>query len=120
MSRPSAQEIRLSTLLDHAGVKPVAPTGADPLIGGATLDSRRVGPGDLFFALRGYTTFHPTLSVITGEMEMTDEVRADPALFVLVSNGNDIKRRMMIGYAQAVAGGVREREVVALDVGARC
>ena len=45
---------RLSTLLDAAGVQPIGQPGADPDIVGATLDSRQVGPGYLFFAIRGF------------------------------------------------------------------
>jgi UDP-N-acetylmuramoyl-L-alanyl-D-glutamate--2,6-diaminopimelate ligase len=45
--------IRLSALLEASDVRPLAPTGADPLIRGAALDSRRVEPGDLFVAIRG-------------------------------------------------------------------
>jgi len=45
---------RLSSLLERAGVRPLADPGADPEIRGACLDSRRVGPGDIFFALRGF------------------------------------------------------------------
>ncbi len=45
--------MRLSTLLQAAGIVPLAPIGPDPEIRGATLDSRRVGPGDVFFALAG-------------------------------------------------------------------
>lgn len=44
---------RLSSLLERAGVQPLADPGANPEIRGACLDSRRVGPGDLFFAIRG-------------------------------------------------------------------
>jgi UDP-N-acetylmuramoyl-L-alanyl-D-glutamate--2,6-diaminopimelate ligase len=46
--------IRLSTLLEGAGVQVLGDTGADPVIRGVTLDSRRVGPGDIFFAVQGY------------------------------------------------------------------
>jgi UDP-N-acetylmuramoyl-L-alanyl-D-glutamate--2,6-diaminopimelate ligase len=45
--------MRLSELLDAAGVVPLAPIGADPEIHGASLDSRRVEPGQIFFALAG-------------------------------------------------------------------
>ncbi len=58
-------------------------------------------------ALRGFTTLHPTLSVIAGEMEISDAAREDPLLFVMVSNGIEIKRRILEGYRQARAGGVR-------------
>ncbi|HXV77766.1 MAG TPA: UDP-N-acetylmuramoyl-L-alanyl-D-glutamate--2,6-diaminopimelate ligase, partial [Candidatus Polarisedimenticolaceae bacterium] len=40
-------------MLRGAGVRPVASYEPDPLVRSATLDSRRVEPGDLFFALRG-------------------------------------------------------------------
>jgi len=45
---------RLSTLLEEARVHPLAAIGADPMIRGAALDSRRIEPGDLFFAIRGF------------------------------------------------------------------
>ena len=45
--------MRLSQLLDAAGIVPLAPVGPDPEIRGATLDSRRVEPGEIFFALAG-------------------------------------------------------------------
>jgi len=44
---------RLSELLHAAGIVPLAPIGPDPEIRGAALDSRRVGPGEIFFALAG-------------------------------------------------------------------
>ena len=44
---------RLSALLSGANVRPVAPVGADPVIAGVALDSRRVEPGTLFFAIVG-------------------------------------------------------------------
>jgi UDP-N-acetylmuramoyl-L-alanyl-D-glutamate--2,6-diaminopimelate ligase len=49
------REVRLSDLLDAARIRPLAEVGADPLIRGASLDSRRTRPGDLFFAIRGFT-----------------------------------------------------------------
>lgn len=52
----SVRATRLSTLLDRAAIELLAPLGADPEIRGAALDSRRVEPGDLFFALRGERT----------------------------------------------------------------
>jgi UDP-N-acetylmuramoyl-L-alanyl-D-glutamate--2,6-diaminopimelate ligase len=46
--------MRLSALLQAAGVQPAEPAGADPVIEGVQLDSRRVQGGDLFFALPGF------------------------------------------------------------------
>lgn len=43
----------LVSVLDAAGVVPLAPVPASLLIGGVRVDSRTVQPGDLFFALRG-------------------------------------------------------------------
>jgi UDP-N-acetylmuramoyl-L-alanyl-D-glutamate--2,6-diaminopimelate ligase len=46
---------RLSTLLREAEINPLADTGADPVISGASMDSRRVTSGDLFFSIRGFS-----------------------------------------------------------------
>jgi UDP-N-acetylmuramoyl-L-alanyl-D-glutamate--2,6-diaminopimelate ligase len=46
--------MRLSTLLQAAEIRPLAEIGADPEVGGVSLDSRRITPGDLFFAIRGF------------------------------------------------------------------
>jgi UDP-N-acetylmuramoyl-L-alanyl-D-glutamate--2,6-diaminopimelate ligase len=40
-------------MLRGAAVRPHGPAGADPIICGVSLDSRTVGPGDLFLALPG-------------------------------------------------------------------
>jgi UDP-N-acetylmuramoyl-L-alanyl-D-glutamate--2,6-diaminopimelate ligase len=45
--------MRLSRLLEDAGVRPLSPVGADPEITGVGLDSRRIAPGEMFFALKG-------------------------------------------------------------------
>lgn len=45
--------MRLSAMLDGSGVRPLAAPGADPEIAGMSLDSRTVGPGDLFLAIPG-------------------------------------------------------------------
>ena len=50
----TGQVMRLSALLEGAGVRPLAVIGADPEIRGAHLDSRRIERGDLFFAIRGF------------------------------------------------------------------
>jgi UDP-N-acetylmuramoyl-L-alanyl-D-glutamate--2,6-diaminopimelate ligase len=44
----------LSTLLKEAEIRPLADIGADPEIGGISIDSRRITPGDLFLAIRGF------------------------------------------------------------------
>ena len=49
-----APAARLSELLRGAKLTPLAPIGPDPEISGAALDSRRIEPGDLFFAIQGY------------------------------------------------------------------
>jgi len=47
--------MRLSTLLADSGVRSLATSGGDPEIEGVSLDSRRIEPGDLFLAIRGFT-----------------------------------------------------------------
>ena len=49
----SGAAARLSSLLERAGIRPLTDPGANPEIRGACLDSRRAGPGDIFFAVRG-------------------------------------------------------------------
>ncbi len=44
---------RLSDLLSGAGIVPLEQVETDPAICGVQLDSRRIGDGDLFFALKG-------------------------------------------------------------------
>ena len=44
--------IRLAELVRHLP-EPVAPPGSNPLVAGIQLDSRKVGPGDLFVAMAG-------------------------------------------------------------------
>ena len=46
--------MRLSALLEGANIRPLAVNGSDPVIRGASLDSRRIGPGDLFVAVHGF------------------------------------------------------------------
>ena len=45
--------MRLSRLLERAGIRPQAPVGPDPEITGVGLDSRSLLDGEMFFALRG-------------------------------------------------------------------
>jgi imidazolonepropionase-like amidohydrolase len=90
------------------GVKEALRAGVDSIEHGAELDAESLR---LFNnnpkSLRGYTTLHPTLAVVGPEMELTDEIRADPDRYVFYMNGQEIKRRMLIGYKQAVDGGVK-------------
>jgi UDP-N-acetylmuramoyl-L-alanyl-D-glutamate--2,6-diaminopimelate ligase len=58
---------KLSTLLERARVQVLGQPGADPVIRGACLDSRRVGPGDIFFAVQGFK--------VDGERFVTDAIR---------------------------------------------
>lgn len=44
---------KLRSLLDRAGVRPLAAPSVDPLVTGLTDDSRKVQPGDCFVAVRG-------------------------------------------------------------------
>ncbi|MCP3985647.1 MAG: amidohydrolase family protein [bacterium] len=91
-----------------SGVKEALRAGVDSIEHGAELDEEAIA---LFLdnpnSLRGYTTLHPTLSVIAKPIELTEEIREDPALFILVSNGREVARRMTEGFEQAVAGGVK-------------
>lgn len=50
----TSREARLSDLLRGAGIGVPGSIGADPVILGASLDSRRVREGDVFFAIRGF------------------------------------------------------------------
>jgi imidazolonepropionase-like amidohydrolase len=89
------------------GVLEALRAGVDSIEHGAELDDEAIrlfknNPN----SLRGYTTLHPTLSVIAGDVELTAEVRSNPALFVMHSNGNVIKERMLAGFDRAVAEGV--------------
>ena len=90
------------------GVLEALRAGVDSIEHGASLDPEAIA---LFLdnprSLRGYTTLHPTLSVIAGPLEVTDEVRANPALLVMVTNGMMIRDEMIAGYRQAVEAGVR-------------
>ena len=41
--------MRLSAIIEGSRIRPLAAVGADPDIRGASLDSRRIEPGDVFF-----------------------------------------------------------------------
>jgi len=90
------------------GVLEALEAGVDNVEHGAELDARAIALfKDNPRALRGYTTLHPTLSVVAGERRVTDAVRSNRILYIMTMNGNDIRRRMITGYEQAVAAGVR-------------
>jgi imidazolonepropionase-like amidohydrolase len=90
------------------GVREALLAGVDSIEHGASLDDEIL---ELFRrnpkALRGHTTLHPTLSVVMDPMQITDEVRANPKLFVMMTNGNMIREEMITGFRQALAGGVK-------------
>lgn len=90
------------------GVLEALRAGVDNIEHGAELDDEAIA---LFLdnpnSLRGFTSLHPTLSVISTAGEVTDEVRADPRLYVITANGQRIKEAMLKGFRQAVEGGVR-------------
>ncbi len=67
----------LSALLAGSSVRPLALSGGDPLIRGTALDSQRVEPGDLFFALRGLRAH--------GEDHVPDALRRGAAAVVAES-----------------------------------
>ena len=48
------RSVRLSVLLQDSQVVPLGAIGADPEILGASMDSRRIEPGNLFVAVRGF------------------------------------------------------------------
>lgn len=73
----TARATRLSALLEASHVRPMAPVGADPLIRRVTLDSRRVEPGDLFLAIRGFQA--------DGEAFVPDAIRRGASAVVAAS-----------------------------------
>ncbi len=91
-----------------AGVKEALRAGVDNIEHGAELDDEAIA---LFKnnprSLRGYTTLHPTLSVISGGLELTDAVRENPAAYIMFQNGAQVKKAMISGYKRAVAGGIK-------------
>jgi UDP-N-acetylmuramoyl-L-alanyl-D-glutamate--2,6-diaminopimelate ligase len=87
----TARSARLSTLVEGSNVRPLAVTGADPLIRGASLDSRRVEPGDVFFAIRGLHA--------NGEAFVPDAIRRG-ALAVIAESPPPTKLDSSIGWVQ--------------------
>jgi len=58
-------------------------------------------------SLRGHTTLHATLSVVAVAREVNDDVRGDRFRYIMTMNGNEIRERMLTGFRQGVAGGVK-------------
>ena len=87
----TVQASRLSALLAAAAVEPLAAIGADPLIRGATVDSRRVEPGYLFFAIPGFS--------VHGERFVADAVSSGACAVIAESpRPSDLDSR--IGWVQ--------------------
>ena len=90
------------------GVLEALEAGIDNVEHGAELSERAISLfKDNPKALRGYTSFHPTLSVVASAREVTDAVRANRTLYIMTLNGNDIRKRMITGFGQAVEAGVK-------------
>lgn len=87
----TVQASRLSALLAAAAVEPLAAIGADPMIRGATVDSRRVEPGYLFFAIPGFS--------VHGERFVADAVSSGACAVIAESpRPSDLDSR--IGWVQ--------------------
>ncbi|MFP4079247.1 MAG: Mur ligase family protein, partial [Ectothiorhodospira sp.] len=74
------QPWRLARLLEAVGV--AVPPGMDPLVSGLALDSRRVGPGEVFFALAGgdgHGLHHAHQAVARGAVAVVWEPADDAA-----------------------------------------
>lgn len=90
------------------GVLEALRAGVDNIEHGAELDDEAIA---LFennpHSLRGYSTLHPTLSVVSRELAIDDSAIADPVVHVMTVNGNVIRERMISGFKTAIARGVR-------------
>jgi len=90
------------------GIKQTLRAGVDNIEHGAALDDEAV---DLFInnprALRGYSSLHPTLSMGAGLPPLTDEIRNDPAGYIVYQNGKRITEGSRSGYKTAVKHGIR-------------
>ncbi len=87
------REIPLSEILEGSAIRPLADVGADPLIRGASLDSRRTEPGDLFFAIRGFN--------VDGERFAADAIRRG-ARAVVAESPRPASIADEIGWVQVV------------------
>jgi imidazolonepropionase-like amidohydrolase len=89
------------------GVLEALRAGVDIIEHGAELDAEAIALfADNPESLRGYSTLHPTLSVLVSVGEPADALRDDPRRYVIAVNGARIKKAMITGYRQAVAAGV--------------
>jgi imidazolonepropionase-like amidohydrolase len=90
------------------GVLEALRAGVDNIEHGASLDKEAVA---LFLnnprSLRGYTTLHPTLSVLAGPLVLTDVLDADPRLQIMYANAKQVKEEMYSGFETAIARGVK-------------
>lgn len=90
-----------------AGVNEALRAGVDNIEHGAELDDEAIG---LFLhnpkALRGYTSYHPTLSVGHALPPMTNAIRDDPIARVMYLNGKEVTERVESGARTAVASGI--------------
>ena len=91
-----------------AGVLEALRAGVDNIEHGAELDDEALG---LFRSnprsLRGFTSLHPTLSVVSTNRVLTEAGRKDRALYVRYMNGQQVTRDVISGYKSAVAAGVK-------------
>ena len=90
------------------GVKEALQAGVDNIEHGAVLDRETIA---LFRrnpkALRGYSSLHPTLSMGAGMPELNDEIRNNPAVYVIFQNGKSISAGSKSGYQSAVANRIK-------------
>jgi imidazolonepropionase-like amidohydrolase len=90
------------------GVLEALRAGVDSIEHGASLDKEAVA---LFLdnpkSLRGYTTLHPTLSVLAGPMVLTETLKDDPRLQIMYANANQVREEVISGFETAIARGVK-------------
>lgn len=90
------------------GVKEALQAGVDNIEHGAALDPETIA---LFLnnpkSLHGFSTLHPTLSMGAGLPELTDEIRDNPAVYVIYQNGQLISAGSAKGYRSAISNGVK-------------
>ena len=89
------------------GVLEALRAGVDNIEHGASLDEESIA---LFknnpLSLRGYSTLHPTLSVLAGGVKPLDANQDNARLAVINANAEIIRDELISGYQAAVANGV--------------